>query len=226
MTGPGGAQGMENAKPDLAGIAARVRGEGVKLSDAMILGLGAGVYFEYMSRPSSSPTRRISGLNRALEQELELALRRFQKGPPAAIAAALRINALAMDLDRSHYTAIMGMELLAEDFENWLQAPDVKECAARAAAEIETTESLYRGCYVRFLEEASGWYPAAGRLAPALQEISSGWDALALLLRGIAREDAGASFGRASSVLRRLALLEENYWGGILDQTEQLDASI
>ncbi len=218
---------MEDAKPGLAGIAAKVRGQGVNLSDPMILGLGAGVYFEYMTRPNNSPTRRISGLNRALEQELELALPRFEKGPPAAsIATALRTNALAMDLDRSHYTALMGMELLAEDFENWPQAPDVRECAVRAAAEIDATESLYRGCYVRFLEEASEWYPAAGRLAPALQEISSGWDALALLLRGIAREQAGASFGRASSMVRRLALLEENFWGAILDQTERLDASI
>ncbi len=98
------------------------------------------------------------------------------------IRDVLRANALAMDLDRSNYTAIMGMELLAEDFENWESASDGPACAEHGAREIEENESLHRGRYLRFLQEASAFDPATLSIVPVLAEVVAEWDILAQVL--------------------------------------------
>ncbi len=206
---------------DLAALTADLRIRGIDLSDAMALGLGAGLYFEYYSQSGRSPSHYFTGHNRRLPQNLHPRALRFGNGDDRQLVReALRANAEAMDLDRSNYTAIMGMELLVEDFENWESAPDVLACAEYGAREIRASEALYRGVYLRFLEEASVLVPDTLSLMPMLGEVVAEWDALALILHGVARGEDGCTFARAARVLRRVALLEEHFWGEIINSTE------
>ncbi|MGB8648248.1 MAG: DUF4872 domain-containing protein [Anaerolineae bacterium] len=214
-------EGMpESAKLDLGQIVTDWAAQGITLSQEMVLGLGAGLYFEYISQPGRSPSRFFSGHNRRLERDLEQRLQDWRDGDKrGAITGALRANALAMDLDRSHYTAIMGMELLAEDFETWERAADAQACALHAAEEIDRTESLYRRPYVRFLQQATAWQSDAAELVPVLADVASEWDVLGQILRGVANGDHDRSFAHASLVIRRIAMLEEHFWGEVINRT-------
>ncbi len=139
-----------------------------------------------------------------------------------AIIAALRDNALGMNLDRAPHQAIMGMELLAEDFENWADAPDWAACAKFGYQNIEvrgTGGGFFRRMYAQFLREAEAMDERlrTARLADAMEEIANEWSEFAQLLKRIAAEKDRAAFGDASRAIRRLALREENFWGKVLD---------
>jgi hypothetical protein len=114
----------------------RVRANDRLLSDALVFGLGAGLHFEYFIRPNESPTHFFTGHNRHLARELETHVETFDKGAEHdAIVTALRTNALAMNLDRAPTMGILGMELVADDFENWQTSSDWALCAGAAARE-------------------------------------------------------------------------------------------
>ncbi len=188
------------------------------LSPALAFGLGAGVHFEYFLRLNVSPSHFFIGHNRNLSQELDTHLREFTRGNPhRALLSALRANAWLMNLDRSSNSAIMGMELVADDFENWANAPDWAECARHAAATINETESLHRRLYLRFLEENASALPSARALGEMLQEIADEWDALGVILDAIADASSDCGFAQASRMMRRLALREEHFWGRVLE---------
>ncbi len=186
------------------------------LPAALVFGLGAGLYFEYWQRPHDSPSRFLVGHNRHWERDLTTRGELWRGGNHReAIVQALRANALAMNLDRAPTTGIMGMELLAEDFENWSSAPDWALCARTAGQTIARTGSFYRRHYVEFLREAAQWFEPAWQAAQTIDEIAAEWDALGAELTSIAAGD----FSSASRKMRRLALREEYFWGQVLEFT-------
>jgi Butirosin biosynthesis protein H, N-terminal/Domain of unknown function (DUF4872) len=139
-----------------------------------------------------------------------------------AVTAALRDNALGMNLDRAPHRAIMGMETLAEDFENWGDAADWAVCAKFGYQNIEvrgTGGGFFRRMYAQFLREVEliDECLRAARLAEAMEEIAGEWSEFARLLKRIAAEKDRAAFGEASRAIRRLAMREENFWGKVLD---------
>lgn len=132
-----------------------------------------------------------------------------------AIRAALRDNARGMVLDRAPHQGIMGMETLAEDFENWGDANDWVVCALIAYQNIEvrgTGGGFFRKMYAQFLREAQ-----MVEFAQTLDEIANGWSTFAQLLKHIAGKKDRMGFAEASRTIRRLALREENFWGKVLD---------
>ncbi len=140
----------------------------------------------------------------------------------AAIYAALRANALGMNLDRAPYLGIMGMEALAEDFPNWADAPDWEICARAGYQLIEvrgTGGSLFRKLYAQFLREAQALDERlrAENLAEAMEEIASEWSALANVMQSIAKDKERGRFREAGRAMRRLAMREENFWGRVLN---------
>ena len=139
-----------------------------------------------------------------------------------AVLAALRDNALAMDLDRAPHQAIMGMELLAEDFENWADAPDWALCSKFGYQNVEvrgTGGGFFRKMYAQFLREVEAMDErlCAAQLAETMEQIADEWSAFGRLLRRIAMEQDRAMFADASRAIRRLAMREENFWGKVLD---------
>jgi hypothetical protein len=139
-----------------------------------------------------------------------------------AVVTALRDNALGMNLDRAPHQAIMGMELLAEDFENWGDAPDWRWCAKFGYQIIEvrgTGGGLFRKMYAQFLREADELDERlrAAKLAETMDSIANEWSEFARLLQRIAAEQDRAAFADASRAIRRLAMREENFWGKVLD---------
>ncbi len=148
-----------------------------------------------------------------------------------AVIAALRDNALAMDLDRAPHQAIMGMELLAEDFENWADAPDWTLCSKFGYQNVEvrgTGGGFFRKMYAQFLREVEdpakfAWVETmnerlrAAQLAETMEQIADEWSAFGRLLQRIAAEQDRAAFADASRAMRRLAMREENFWGKVLD---------
>lgn len=144
-------------------------------------------------------------------------------GPLAeAIRVALRDNALGMNLDHAPYLGIMGMESLAEDFENWGAAPDWELCARFAYQNIEvrgTGGGFFRKMYVQFLREAEAvdMRLQEAKLADAMEEIADEWTALGVILQQIATGQDRMLFKDASRAIRRLAMREENFWGRVLN---------
>ena len=139
-----------------------------------------------------------------------------------AVIVALRDNALAMDLDRAPHQGIMGMETLAEDFENWADAPDAALCARFAYQNVEvrgTGGGFFRKMYAQFLREAEPLDERlrAANLAETLEQIADEWSAFGRLAQRLATEPDRAAFGDASRAMRRLAMREENFWGKVLD---------
>jgi hypothetical protein len=139
-----------------------------------------------------------------------------------AVVSALRDNALGMNLDRAPHQAIMGMELLAEDFENWGDAPDWRWCAKFGYQIIEvrgTGGGFFRKMYADFLREAEALDERlrAAKLAETMDGIANEWSEFARLLQRIATEQDRAAFADASRAIRRLAMREETFWGKVLD---------
>jgi len=148
-----------------------------------------------------------------------------------AVIAALRENALGMNLDRAPHHGITGMELLAEDFGNWGDAPDWKWCAKFACQLIDGRGSgggFFRKMYTEFLREITNpaqsmWAEAlyerlrAAQLAETMESIANEWSEFARRLQHIATKQDRAAFADASRAIRRLAMREENFWGKVLD---------
>ncbi len=153
-----------------------------------------------------------------------LAIKPTRNAKPLADATvvALRDNALWMNLDRAPHQAIMGMETLAEDFENWGDAPDWASCAKFGYQNIEvrgTGGGFFRRMYAQFLRELEliDERLRAASLAETMEGIADEWSEFARLLKRIAEEKDRAAFADASRAIRRLAMREENFWGKVLD---------
>jgi hypothetical protein len=127
-----------------------------------------------------------------------------------------------MNLDRAPHQAVMGMETLFEDFEQWGSAPDWGICARFGYQNIEvrgTGGGFFRKLYAQFLRQAEqldGDLRAA-HLAETMEEIASEWTALGSILQRVAKEKDPALFKDASHATRRLAMREENFWGRVLN---------
>ena len=139
-----------------------------------------------------------------------------------AVRLALRDNALGMNLDRAPHQGIMGMETLAEDFENWGDTADWAVCAKFGYQNIQvrgTGGGFFRKMYAQFLHEAEAidGQLRAARLADMMEEIANAWSEFGLLLKRIAEEQDPAAFAGASRAIRRLAMREENFWGQVLE---------
>ncbi len=142
-----------------------------------------------------------------------------------ALVLALHENALGMNFDRAPHRGIMGMETLAEDFENWGAFPDWEFCARFAYQIIEvrgTGGSFFRKLYAQFLREAEAvlHMPAVATLAEAMDEIAVQWSALGAILQRAAAERDRSLFRDASRTVRRLATMEETFWGKAGEMTD------
>lgn len=182
----------------------------------MALGLGAGVYFEYYRRPSPAPTRFITGLNRATAETLAQRMRQYATAPQAALRAALHENALWFNLDRQPTTALLGMEMLAEELVYYDTFPDWRVSFQAMARAVLDSGALHRHTYVSFLQESSHFI-AAQEFATELQEIADGWVQFGTYLDECAASVSAPSFEQASRLVRRLAFREEHFWGKVLD---------
>ena len=185
------------------------------ISPAMALGLGAGVYFEYYRRPQP-PTRFITGLNRACETTLRQRLPIYHQTPHTALRDALRENALWFNLDRQPTTALLGIEMLAEELVYYDKLADWRECFHGIAREIVDTHALYRRTYCAFLQDIAREIDTAA-VATELGEIADEWQAFAMYLKECAAPDSTPSFERAGRLVRRIAFREEHFWGKVLD---------
>ena len=136
-----------------------------------------------------------------------------------AIVVALRENALEMIGDRSPYRGVAGMRTLAEDFVNWGNASDWEFCARFGYQIIErrgTGGGAFRKMYAEYLAQAIG---VPTHLANAMREIADAWTMLAMQLKRVSEEKNRALFKESSQVIERIATLEEQFWGRVLDFT-------
>lgn len=185
------------------------------LSLAMRFGLGAGLYFEYFRRPDQTPSHFIVSLNRNLDRNLAVRIEMYANGDPrAAVHDALQENALLFNLDRAPTTALMGMEMLAEQLADFARISNWRASIQEIGAEITTTGSCYRRIYMAFLREIQPLFDTVG-VCEELSEIADEWDKLAQQLT-MALDDP-TQLERASQLLRRLAFREEHFWGNVLD---------
>lgn len=182
----------------------------------MALGLGAGVYFEYYRRPTPEPTRFITGLNRATEAVLVKRMEHYASAPEAAVRAALHENALWFNLDRQPTTALLGMEMLAEELIYYDTVPDWRIAFHGMARVILETGALYRRTFVSFLNEVAHFVVGDDAVSE-LQEIAGEWTRFGTYLEECAGPTSVPSFEQASRMVRRLAFREEHFWGKVLD---------
>ncbi len=191
------------------------------LSPALTLGFGAGLYFEYFRRPQPSPTHYIRGLRRDLfttdaPLSAPVALTRER------VAAALAENARWFNLDRAPTTALLGMEMLAEELPHYDAIADWVACLQGMASTIKASRSLYRRDYATFLNESTPCLPAAAGLAQELAGVAGEWDKFAELSGRIAAERDATQLERLSRLVRRIAALEEHFWGNALSTVSAL----
>ncbi|HZQ08388.1 MAG TPA: DUF4872 domain-containing protein [Anaerolineae bacterium] len=191
--------------------------EGHALSPALALGLGAGVYFEYFRRPQPSPTHWISGIHRCLRDTLTARTIHYKQSPQAALREALRENALWFNLDRAPTTALLGMEMLAEELAHYQAIADWRECLLGMSEEILANNALYRRMYVAFLNEATQHLSPLQSLISELDEVADAWNSFAAHLQQTAQASNPPELEHASRLLRRLAFREEHFWGTVLD---------
>lgn len=185
------------------------------LSLPLRFGLGAGLYFEYFRRPHASPSHFAIGFNRNLDMQLAQRAERYKNGEARQVAReAIEENALLFNLDRAPTTALMGMEMFAEQLAEYETIPDWQSCISDFHREIAETGSCYRRVYLEFLQEVQAILET-GRLCAELTEIANEWDALAAELKYTL--DDASRLERASRLLRRLAFREEHFWGNVLD---------
>ena len=202
---------VENRRIDLASL---VSDTDEKFSIPLRFGLGAGLYFEYFRRPNKSPSHFIIGFNRNLDANLAARIAQTQKGNARdAIHDALRENALLFNLDRAPTTALMGMEMLAEQLADFQTIPDWQTCLRDMRVEITATDSAYRRIYLSFLQEIQTLVNTTN-LWTELSQIADEWDALAAQFT-LAMNDS-SQLERASRLLRRIAFREEHFWGKVL----------
>lgn len=185
------------------------------VSPALALGLGAGVYFEYYRRPQPAPTRFITGLHRATASTLAQRLPHYERAPQETLRAALHENALWFNLDRQPTTALLGMEMLAEELVYFDSYPDWRISFQAMARAIFDGDALFRRKYAAFLDEISPFI-VTRTAAAELHEICDEWLQCAACLNDSASGHT-PSFESASRLVRRLAFREEHFWGKVLD---------
>lgn len=202
--------------PNPGALEATYRARGYHLSPALCFGLGTGLYFEYCRGADGTTSRYINGCNQHLEVTLGARIPLFANGTaPSAIRDALRENALLFILDRAPTTALMGMEMLAEELPHWKEIGDWRLCTRGIAQEINRGGSLYRRLYIEFLREIERYDVPGDQLADHLQDIADEWDALAGILDRATGEPANLE--QAARTMRRIAMREEHFWGQVLD---------
>lgn len=185
------------------------------LSLPLRFGLGAGLYFEYFRRLHGSPSHFAIGFNRNLDKQLAERAECYKNGKARQVAReAIAENALLFNLDRAPTTALMGMEMFAEQLAEYDAIPDWRSCISDFRREIVETGSCYRRVYLQFLLEVQALV-GTERLCAELTEIANEWNGLAEELK-FALEDT-SRLERASRLLRRLAFREEHFWGNALD---------
>lgn len=207
--------GVDNQPGALETAAAQAQ-----LTPALALGLGAGVYFEYFRRPSGSPTHWIGGLRPGWRTTLDARLVQFRRAPTNALRAALRENALWFNLDRAPTTALLGLEMFAEELDHFNLYGDWVACLRDIGAAISTQDALFRRRYCGFLNEITYCLNWAAAAEQELAAIADEWDALAQWLLDTANAGEASSLERASRLTRRLAFREEHFWGSILDTVQ------
>lgn|GEM_PF-2852260 len=186
------------------------------LSPALTLGLSAGVYFEYFRRPQPSPTRLITGLQRSFPESLRQNFVEYEQAPEATLRAALRANAMWFIYDRQPTTALLGIEMLAEELIYYDTVADWRVCWQAMAREIFSTRALFRRDYGAFLQEISKYFNTQA-LASEVNEIAEEWERFAAYLETSAAPQGDPSFETASRLVRRIAFREEHFWGKVLD---------
>lgn len=196
-------------------LALKELAEKYSLTLAQVVGLGAGLYFEYFRRPAASPTHFITGLDRSLENALACRRRALESDYVKTIHSALCENARKFNLDRAPTIALMGMELLAEELPQFERIEDWRTCVSDMANTILETRALYRFTYVDFLRESAPHFASAQSLAEQLRDIADEWNSFAQQLNQAERDPS--QLERASRMLRRLAFREEHFWGKVLD---------
>lgn len=155
------------------------------------------------------------GFNRNLDTVLAARLAHLQnRDAREAVLDALHENALLFNLDRAPTTALMGMEMLAEQLAEWDSIPDWRACLAAMRDDIVATNSFYRGTFLLFLKEIRA-YVDTTELCAELTEIVADWDTLAAQF-ALAIHDL-QQLENAGRQLRRLAFREEHFWGKVLD---------
>jgi hypothetical protein len=187
-----------------------------RLSSAMTLGLSAGIYFEYYRRPQPSPTRFITGLQRSFPESLRQNFVKYEAAPEATLRTALRENAMWFIYDRQPTTALLGIEMLAEELVYYDTVADWRVCWQAMARQIFSTRALFRRDYGAFLQEISNLIHTQA-LASELNEIAEEWERFAAYLEANAAPRGDPSFETASRLVRRIAFREEHFWGKVLD---------
>ncbi len=182
----------------------------------MGLGLGAGVYFEYYRRPTPAPTRFITGLNRVVQATLAQRAPQYAATPKDAVRAALHENALWFNLDRQPTTALLGMELWAEELAYYDALPDWRVSLQAMARTILDSGALYRRSYLEFLQTSAPLVPTRAA-QQELSEIVNEWMQLAICLQDCAASAAAPALETPSRLVRRLAFREEHFWGKVLE---------
>lgn len=202
---------VENRRVDLAALFEAFT---PTLSIPLCFGLGAGLYFEYIQRPNASPSRFIIGINRNLKAALESRASAFSSDTERILRAALRENALLFNLDRAPTTALLGMEMLAEQLADFQKIPDWQICLREMRAEIAQTGSCYRRIYLMFLREIQP-FGYTIELCSELSEIADEWDGFAAQLAETLND--AFQLERASRMLRKIAFREEHFWGKVME---------
>jgi hypothetical protein len=187
------------------------------ISPALVLGLSAGLYFQYFRRPEPSPTHWIEGLNPNIRTALGQRLEKYRFSPESAIKVALRENALWFNLDRAPTTGLLGMEMLAEELPNFDNVADWRVCLDTFAKTIDNTGSLYRRTFVKFLYEILSRYDSKWIFAQELGSIAADWNKFAVTLTETASGNNSANLEGLSRQIRRIAFREEHFWGTVLE---------
>lgn len=188
------------------------------VSPAFAIGLGSGLYFEYFRRSQPSPTHYIEGLHRETETRLSGRLKLYREEPHQGLREALRENALWFNLDRAPTTALLGMEMLAEELPYFDRLEDWRMCLRCMGDAIVGTDALYRRTYVKFLVGIAPQIANAAALAVDLQDITAEWEFLAEHLSQ--STNSSSELEQLSGLVRRLALREEHFWGTIVDTVD------
>ena len=93
------------------------------ISPALALGLGAGLYFEYLRRSEPSPTHSIAGLDRDIQNKLVRRLASYRDHPKKCLRDSLRETALLFNLDRAPTTVLDDAIAVLKDIERIHRAP-------------------------------------------------------------------------------------------------------
>lgn len=142
-----------------------------------------------------------------------------------AIVLALRHNAHLVLTDRTPHQNILGMEMLAQDFEHWGDFADWEFCARFGYQNIDrrgTGGGFFRKMHAQFLREAEalGVLDPTQKFSDEMQIIADEWSAFGAILKQIADQKNKALLVLASNAIRQIAKREKSFWDRILDTVE------